>query len=61
MKNVRYFGGSIFKIKMNESNIWAMGYHSWNSGKMLGNISDCTKILLLQFTDQKSCNKLTVS
>ena len=24
MKNVGYFGGSIFKIKMNESNIWAM-------------------------------------
>ena len=26
---------------------------------MLGNNSDCTKILLLQFTDQKAGNKLT--
>ena len=28
------------------------------TGKMLGNISDCTKILLLQFTDQKAGNTL---
>ena len=35
-------------------------FQSVTDGKMLDNISDCTKILLLKFTDQKACNKLTV-
>ena len=60
------FSNSLFqyrghKSRLHHVNLFLRHYGGQLKRKMLGNISDCTKILLLQFTDQKTCNKLTVN